>query len=89
MGGVHGPDNRIDVVCHAGYKGDERPIRFRLGNTDYFVEEIVDQWYGPDDAYFKVRVGDGGVYTLRRSLALVSLEGGWTLEGHRPAPGCR
>ena len=82
-GGEHRPDNRIDVVCRAGHKGDERPIRFRLADTDYFVEEILEQWYGPDDAYFKVRVGDGGVYTLRRSLALASLAGAWTLEGFR------
>lgn len=81
--GDHG--THLSVVCHAGYKGDERPIRFRLGDTDYFVEEILEQWYGPDDAYFKVRVGDGGVYTLRRSLA--SPEGAWVLEGYRP--GCR
>ena len=69
----------LDVVCHAGYKGDERPIRFRLGGIDYFVEEIVEQWYGPDDACFKVRVGAAGVYTLRRPLALASGESGWVL----------
>ena len=87
MGEDQRPDNRVDVVCHAGYKGDERPLRFRLGDTDYFVEEIVEQWYGPDDAYFKVRVGDGGVYLLRRSLVLASRESGWTLEGYRPGGG--
>jgi hypothetical protein len=73
--------SHLHVVCHAGYKGDQRPLRFRQGDSDHFIEEILDQWYGPDDAYFKVRVEDGSVYTLRRSLA--SAEGAWTLEGHR------
>lgn len=77
--------SHVDVVFHAGHRGEERPIRFRLGDTDYFIEEILEQWYGPDDAYFKVRADNGGVYTLRRSLALP--EGGWVLEGYRP--GCR
>lgn len=72
----------LDVVCQAGYKGDERPIRFRLDDVDNFVEEVLEQWYGPDHAYFTVRTQEGGVYTLRRSTA--SLEGGWTLEAHRP-----
>ena len=26
MGVDHEPDNRTDVVCHAGYKGDEYPM---------------------------------------------------------------
>ena len=39
---------------------------------------ILEQWCGPDDAYFKVKVGDGGVYTLRRSLA--SPDGAWAPE---------
>jgi hypothetical protein len=77
------PDTPLNVACHAGYKGDERPIRFRLGDTEHFIEEILDQWYGPDDAYFKVKVGGGGVYTLRRSLALASQESEWVLEGFR------
>jgi hypothetical protein len=38
----------VQVQCYAGRKADERPVRFRIGDRDYMVEEIVEQWYGPD-----------------------------------------
>lgn len=72
---------KVEVVCYSGYKGDERPIRFRLDGRDYFVEELLDQWYGPEDLYFKVRADDGAVYILRRTSS--SPEGEWTLESFR------
>lgn len=75
---------KIEVVCHSGYKGDERPLRFRLSGRDYTVEETLDQWYGPDALYFKVRAGDGGVYILRRRTG--TPEGEWTLESFRAGP---
>jgi len=28
---------------------------FRVGDRDYIVDEIVEQWYGPDDSFYKVR----------------------------------
>jgi hypothetical protein len=72
---------KIEVVCYSGYKGDERPIRFRLGGQDHMVEELLDQWYGPEDLYFRVRADDGATYILRRSSA--SPEGEWSLESFR------
>jgi hypothetical protein len=72
---------RLRVECHAGYKAYERPIRFHMNEADYFVEEVLDQWYGPDDAYFKVRADDGNIYILRRSTS--TAEGAWTLESYR------
>ena len=42
---------RLRVECYSGYKVDERPVRFQLNTNDYFVEEVLDQWYGPDDAF--------------------------------------
>lgn len=68
------------VECHAGYKADERPVRFHLGGHAYEVREVLDQWYDPAATYFKVRADDGDVYILRHSL-----EGGWTLEAFRRA----
>jgi len=29
-----------------------------------FVESVEDQWYGPDDAYFRVGADDGNTYVL-------------------------
>lgn len=70
---------RLEVQCYAGRKADERPVRFRMGDRDYMVEEIVDQWYGPDDQFYKVRADDGNLYILRQNL-----DGGeWSLESFR------
>ena len=77
----------VRVVCYAGRKADERPIRFCLDDREYLVEEIVDQWYGPADTFFKVRASDGNLYILRCG----GKEGGWSLESFRalPLPGNR
>jgi uncharacterized protein (UPF0128 family) len=60
---------RIDVQCYSGQKADERPIRFRLDDDEYMVEEVLDQWYGPNHLFFKVRADDGNVYVLSRESA--------------------
>ena len=73
----------VEVACYSGYKGDERPVRFRLGSQDYSVEEVLDQWYGPQDLFFKVRANDGNMYILRRGLS--TPEGDWSLESFRDA----
>ncbi len=70
---------RLQVQCYAGRKADERPVRFRLGDRDYMVEEIIDQWYGPDDQFFKVRTDDDNLYILRQKKS----EGEWSLESFR------
>jgi hypothetical protein len=70
---------KVEVVCYSGYKGDERPVRFRLGVQDYFVEELLDQWYGPDDVFYKVRADDGNLYILRHN----EREDEWSLESFR------
>ena len=72
---------RVRVETYSGYKGDQRPLRFSLGDRDYEVQEVLDQWYGPDDVYFRVRAGDGNLYILRRSNAPEQEQ--WTLESFR------
>lgn len=59
----------LHAECYAGAKADERPVRFQLGARDHMVEELLDQWYGPEDSFFKVRTDDGNLYILRRCLA--------------------
>ena len=71
----------IEVFCYAGYKGDERPLRFRLRDREYLVEELLDQWYGPNDIFFKVRADDGNTYIMRRLAE--TPEGQWSLESFR------
>jgi len=45
------------------------------------VEEILDQWYGRADSFFKVRADDHNVYILRQNQSMT--ERSWTLESFR------
>ncbi len=56
---------RIAVQCYAGYRGEEEPQAFVLGDTRFPVLEIVDRWIAPDHRYFKVKVEDGRQFVLR------------------------
>jgi hypothetical protein len=69
----------VRVQCYAGRKADERPIRFWLHEREYLVEEVLDQWYGPDDTFYKVRADDGNLYILRHNTSVDE----WTLESFR------
>jgi hypothetical protein len=68
---------RLQVECYSGRKADERPVRFRLDEREYTIEEIVAQWYGPDHAFFKIRASDGNRYVIRHETAWTG--GGWEL----------
>ena len=76
----------IKVECYAGYRPDQRPLRFTLGERVLEIMEIEDQWYSPAAIYFRVLAGDGNVYVLRHDETKDS----WTLEAFRrtlvPAP---
>lgn len=62
---MNAPDFEIRVECYAGYRGEEEPRRFWLGEHGIAVTEIIDRWLAPDCRYFKVRADDGGNYILR------------------------
>ena len=32
----------VDVECHAGYRGEETPRRFRIGEHQIEIAEVVD-----------------------------------------------
>ena len=70
---------KITVNGYSGHRLNERPCRFVLDGHPYQVEEILDQWYGPDSAYFKVRASDGNLYILRYHTHSDE----WTLESFR------
>ena len=70
---------RLTVESYAGYKTEQRPTRFTLQGHTFRVEEVVDQWYGPDHAYFKVRADDSNLYLLKHC----SDENEWSLEMFR------
>ena len=58
---------QLKVECYAGYKANQRPVAFFLGKRRLQVQKIIDQWYGPDHAYFKVLAEDENTYILRYS----------------------
>ncbi len=64
----------IRVECYAGYRGDETPRRFFLGERKVEVVRILDRWLGEDHRYFKVRGDDDGIYILRYDDNLDSWE---------------
>lgn len=58
----------LHVECYAGYRADERPLRFRSQAKDsrtFEVLEILDQWYGVGYRCFRIRADDGNLYILR------------------------
>jgi hypothetical protein len=56
---------RIHVEQHADNRGMPLPWRLHFGGHQVDVLETLDQWYGPDYRYIKVRGHDGGLYILR------------------------
>ena len=71
----------LRVECYSGFKADERPVRFQLNGNVYFVEELLDQWYGPDGIYFKVRADDGNLYIRVTGHRLNKESGIWSPSG--------
>ena len=51
-------------------------VRFEIREQVCMVEELLDQWYGLNDSFFKVRADDGNLYILRREGS--TPEGTWT-----------
>ncbi|MGB7848457.1 MAG: hypothetical protein WBL63_22785 [Candidatus Acidiferrum sp.] len=70
---------RVNVECYAGYRGDERPVRLKLGEQTLEIMEVEDRWYSPGETYFRVRVTGGDRYLLRH----VEAQDVWSLEGYR------
>jgi hypothetical protein len=73
---------RLKVECYAGYKADERPLRFTPQTPEtrtYEVRDVRDQWYGVGYTCFKVLADDGNLYILRHDDA----EDVWTLDSFR------
>lgn len=76
----------IRVERQAGYRGEEEPRAFTLGERRFVVQEILDRWLDPRHRYFKVRV-DGRRFIARHDTA----SGEWELAarvhgGFPPAP---
>ncbi len=53
-----------------GYKANERPVSFVLDDQKMEVKEIVKQWVGQYNDYFKVLADDGLKYKLKWNRSL-------------------
>ena len=71
----------LKVACYSGYKGEERPVHFWLGDTCLEVETIEDRWYSPGCTVFRVVVASGDRYLLRYHEGQQT----WELQGFRAA----
>jgi hypothetical protein len=72
---------KLNVECYAGRKADERPVRFWLEGTQYFIKAVLDQWYDPEGIFYKVRADDGNLYILRQQTS--TPDGAWDLVSFR------
>jgi hypothetical protein len=77
--GLMGP---IKVEAYSGYKSDQRPLRFSLGDKTLEVDQVEDQWYGVSSMHFRVRAKDGNCYVLRHDEE----NDVWTLDAFRAGP---
>ncbi len=66
---------RIRVECYAGYRGEQEPRAFTLGETRFEVVGILDRWMAPECRYFKIRADDGRTLVLRHDTS----SGEWEL----------
>ena len=69
----------LRVECYAGFRGEQEPRRFWLGQRPLEVREIVDRWIEPGRRWFKVKADDGDTYILRHNEE----DGAWELAAFR------
>jgi hypothetical protein len=58
---------QVQVETYVDEGGAEKLRRFRLDSRVVEVAENIDQWYGADYRYVKVKGSDGNVYVLRHN----------------------
>ena len=65
----------IRVQSYAGYRAEQEPVAFWLGERKILVRAIVDRWFAPAQRWFKVDADDGHVYVLMHD----EVSGQWDL----------
>ena len=68
--------SEMRVECYAGYRADQRPIRFILRGHKFEIIEVQDQWYSPGAVYFRVRTDDGDFFVTAARRTAGCLEPG-------------
>ena len=65
---MDGNEIQIRVDCYSGYRGEETPRRFYVGEKKLEIVEVISRWLEPDYRWFKVRAHDNGLYALRQDI---------------------
>ena len=73
----------IRVECYAGYRGEQEPLAFWLGERRLTVRDVVDRWVAPEQRWFAVDANDGNVYVLRHD----ELSEAWEIVAYARAAG--
>lgn len=73
----------LRVECYAGYRGEQEPTAFCLGERRLAVRAIVDRWFAPAQRWFRVDAEDGHRYVLRHDEST----GAWDLAAFTRTPG--
>jgi hypothetical protein len=58
----------ITVECYAGYRGEQTPRAFAIGDRRIEITAVLDQWLSPDHRYFKLLGSDGHTYIVRHDV---------------------
>lgn len=59
-----------------------KPYSFQIGEREFYIKEIMDQWLGQEHQFYKVRADDGNIYILKHS----STTNIWELEYFKKEP---
>jgi hypothetical protein len=56
---------KVRVICYEGYRAEETPRAFTVGERRLTVASVLDRWRGEDHEYVKLDASDGNRYILR------------------------
>jgi hypothetical protein len=56
---------KLRVIFYEGYRAEETPRAFLLGERRVEVTAVLDRWRGEDHEYVKLDASDGSRYILR------------------------
>ena len=73
---------KVRVVCYEGYKAEETPRAFLLGERRVEVIRVLDRWRGEDHEYVKLDGSDGARYILRYDRS----RDDWEIQMMEPSP---
>lgn len=78
---------QVQVETYVDEGSAEKLRRFRLDSRVVEVAENIDEWYGADYRYVKIKGSDGNVYILRHNE--IRAEWGLTMYQHSQSQGAK